>query len=40
MKGRRYQIVQKLGWGRDATVWLAEDRRWVRCDDLIELWAV
>lgn len=27
MKGGRYQIVQKLGWGRDATVWLAEDRR-------------
>ena len=27
MKGGRYRIVQKLGWGRDATVWLAEDRR-------------
>ena len=27
MHGGSYQIVQKLGWGRDATVWLAEDRR-------------
>ena len=27
MKGGRYRIVQKLGWGRDATVWLAEDLR-------------
>ena len=27
MHGGRYKIVQKLGWGRDATVWLAEDRR-------------
>ena len=27
MKGGRYQIVQNLGFGRDATVWLPEDRR-------------
>ena len=27
MQGGRYHIVQKFGWGRDATVWLAEDRR-------------
>lgn len=27
LQGGRQKIVQKLGWGRDATVWLAEDRR-------------
>ena len=27
MHDGRYKIVQKLGYGRDSTVWLAEDRQ-------------
>jgi len=27
LHGGRYKIVQKLDWGRDATIWMAEDRK-------------